>query len=288
MPNTLNHAGFSSQTLQGVGARLLRRFGGALRSTFAGMARVGRPRHDAAPQSNPSPQTAQDQPASTPPPSQPPPRRPRRGNAAPRRPAPTGRAPIADAEDAPFSPETYPGLSPEACAFFNTPAEDCDPEMLRALLVMVAHHIADNLPPEAGMTGAGAVFAELCDRLALPLDEAEPAGQPDEAAATATAEAPDALPAEPQAPGEPPAAGPPDAAPTAGIATGPVTPDTTLPPRRSARHGRPPRHARAPRSRHGRHAGCRCRHRPIGRVARSPRQALPPRRLCYAACAGPS
>jgi len=73
--------------------------------------------------------------------------------------------------DAPFTPETVPGLRPEICAILNTPLEDCDPEILRLLLAALAQSIADAMPPEAGMTDAGSVFSTLWSRLAPALDD---------------------------------------------------------------------------------------------------------------------
>ena len=64
-----------------------------------------------------------------------------------------------------LTPEAYPGLSPEACAILNTPLEECDPDVLRLVLCALAHHLADVLPPELGMTDGKAVFSALWGRL---------------------------------------------------------------------------------------------------------------------------
>ena len=81
-----------------------------------------------------------------------------------RQPALLGRPPFPDSDDAPFTPQAYPGLSPEACAILNTPVEDCDPEILRLLLAVLARHIADSMRPELGLD-AETLFSTLCDRL---------------------------------------------------------------------------------------------------------------------------
>ena len=90
------------------------------------------------------------------------------------RPAPVTRT-LFSHGNAPFSPETVPGLGPEICAVLNTPLEECDPEIVRILLASLAQTIAQSAPSEeAGMTDAQALFSTLWGRLAGALDEAAP------------------------------------------------------------------------------------------------------------------
>jgi len=182
----------ASQPRQGVGARLLRRLGGTVRNAIAG-SRVlaGALRQQAA--SYPGigraePHSADARPAAvqTPLPRRPhtvplaPPSRPVR---APwlarllcrrRRPARFSHPPFPTDPDALFSAETFPGLPPEFRTFLNMPLEECDPEMLRVVLMALAATIADAMPPEAGLTDAGAVFSTLWGRLAGSLDDPGP------------------------------------------------------------------------------------------------------------------
>ena len=276
--------------------------GSAVRSVIAGgIAIAGRLRRSAAPEPRRTPPAPRD-PAASPAPRRPrvpprpraaaavaPPRRPgwlarwfgprRRQQAAP------DRAPPPDRDDAPFTPQAYPGLSPEACALFNTPVEDCDPAILRVVLAVLARHIADRMGPVLGQD-AETLFAALCDRLstvpgdagpdAAPAAAAVPArATPAEAApdpaATAPAQADQADQADATAAG---AAVMRETTPDAAALTGPVR-------RRSLLHdaGRPLPYRSRPlpyRRRSRLHRGVR--HR---------RQRLPSRRLCYAACAGP-
>jgi len=221
----------------------------------------------------------------------------RRHPASPDWPAP------ADFGRTPFTPEAYPGLSAEDCAFLNTPVEECDPDLLRLILSVLVEHIVDCLPPELGMD-AKALFSTLCGRLGTVPDAAapdvspaeQPAAAPDVPENAAPATAPDPAVAPAAAPATPPGAPPApqiqpqgtepagDAAPAIVITWG-TTADTAGLPRnvfsRRARFdiSRPFRHRRrwlVPNRRS-------CAHRRL--VADM--QRLPPRRLCYAACAGP-
>ena len=81
-------------------------------------------------------------------------------------------------DDLPFTPETCPGLPPEMCAFLNTPAGQCDPDILRVVLESLARHIADCMPPELGLTDAGAVFSTFRSRFGALLGEAGPDAPP--------------------------------------------------------------------------------------------------------------
>ena len=285
--------GLPTQPHQGVAARFFRRFGGAVRGAIAGISRAGSPRRPAEPPPRLTSATVQDPGPATHARRPPAPRRPRATPPAPparpgwiarwfgltpRKPALSRRRTFPDRDDAPFTPETHPGLSPEACAFFNTPVEDCDPELLRLLLTVLAQQLADVLPPELGMTDAQAVFDTLWGRLAGPLGDtgpdAEPAGQPEDAPASPT----DAAPVSPPATlPEAPAAAIPDGMAIAAASA--ITPDIAGLPKPSRRRSQSFRR------------GCR---RPFRRGrTRLPRglrngpPSLPPRRLCYAACAGP-
>src|SRR5487761_2421286 len=216
MPTTLHPAGLSSQPHQGAGARILRRFGRAVRSVIAGgITLAGGLRRPAAPQPGRNPPAPRDL---APPPSPSRPRRPRAAAPVPPprparfgwlarwfgrnrpRPASLARPPFPDSDDTPFTPEAYPGLSAEACAIFNTPVEKCDSDILRLVLAALALHIADAMPPELGMTDAKAVFSSLWGRLGAEPGEARPDAPPAEAPTPAPATPKDA---EPDAPGAP-------------------------------------------------------------------------------------
>ena len=101
-----------------------------------------------------------------------------------RRPAPTNAAPLPDTPDAPFTPEAYPGLTPEACALLNTPVEDCDPDTLRLVLSVFATRLAK--APALGGLDANALFATLCERLGAAPDSPAPDPQPDAAPSAPT------------------------------------------------------------------------------------------------------
>lgn len=260
MPIAPRPAAPSSQTHQGIGARFFRRLGGAVRGAIAGIARAATRRRPAT--TPPRPQAARniETPAAT---RQA--RPPRRPSAA--KPAQPGwiarrlglgrqrsrRPRLPSLGNAPFTPETCPGLTLQDCAFLNTPVEDCDPEVLRPLLSALAQHIAAALPPELGMSDPQAVFATLWGRLGC---ETTPAPAPPEH--------PDPAPP-PSAEADVPAA--PDSVASALQ----HSPDRTVPSHRR----RPP-----PRNRRQRVRGCRA-------LLRRAAQRPPMRRLCYAACAGP-
>ena len=185
----------------------------------------------------------------------------------------------------PFTPEAYPSLSPEVCAFLNTPVEDCDPDLLRVVLDMLAQHIADSVPAELGLD-AKALFAELWGSLGSELDpdrpDIPPAEAPPAPPATLKPATPDAVsPARGQGQGTEPAD---DAALAEGAAPD-IMPDAAAPNAAVPRANRSPSD-RDRRVRHHRLWSVRCR-RSRPRRRRATRQPLPPRRLCYAACAGP-
>ena len=203
------------QTHQGVGARIVRRFGRAVRGAISGILRPGsRQRPAASPSATPAPAAAGLEPPAPPSrlriPHQPRvPRRPR----AERRPriarwsAPTqpiqptrsgwmarwfGRKPrqpasgpsLSATSDFQFTTEAYPELTPEACAILNTPVGDCDPELLRLMVSVFAAQLA--AMPELGLSDAKALFATLWQRLGAPLGDTAPDAAPDAAPATTT------------------------------------------------------------------------------------------------------
>ena len=286
----------TSSPHQGVGARFFRRLGGAVRDALAGgIARAtGRRRSiTARPSRNPPAPEAQAAPS---------PRRSRaphpRRAAAPALPARPGwiarcfgladrlpwllrRATSPDDDTAPFTPETHPGFSPEVCDFLNTPVAECDPNELYLALCVLAQCLAESLPPELGMD-AKALFSTLWDRLGPPQAEAGPdtpadAPHPPAAAAPEPAELDAQAPSpQSQAQGSEPADGTPATA----------APRTT--PARVSLAGSGFRGSRSP-SDGG--PSFRRRRSPVERrrprLRRAPLQALPLRRLCYAACAGP-
>ena len=190
MVKTLRTSHPASQSPQGIGARLVRRLGGAVRNALAGgLALAGALRRPSASQSGfglPEARNAHARPAPerarTPcrartappiPPSQPA----SAGQGAPchgRRPPELSSRPLFPAGDVPFTPETVPGLGPELCAVLNTPLQDLDPKILRILLASLAQTIAPSMPPAAGMMDAHSIFLSLWSRLAGALDAAAP------------------------------------------------------------------------------------------------------------------
>ena len=277
------------------------------------IARAGRLRRPAALPPSANPQPARDLQAPTPPRR---PRAPRQSPPAPparpswiarwfgrgrRQPAWSASSLFPAGNDAPFTPEAYPGFPPELCAILNTPAEDCDPELLRLVLAVFARHLADNLPSELGLD-AEALLSTLCGRLGASLDEAGPDAAPAEEADEAPGSTADAMPAEalssPHDLTEIQAASLPVDAAIGGVPA--AAPHTKILPKPGLYDSRSPRRSWRPRIH-----GCRnlvsrgfrnrqrrlcCRQRAVLPVCRghSNRQPAPPlRRLCYAACAGP-
>ena len=299
MPSAPLTVGLPSQTHQGGGARLLRRLGGAVRTVIAGGSALARGlRRPAAPQSRRAPPAPRG-PAAPPAPKQPrAPRRPRAASSVQlpqaarsgwmarwfgrnrRQPALDSQPPLPDSDDAPFTPEVYPGLSPEVCAFLNTPVEECDPDLMRVVLAMLARHIADSMPPELGMD-VEALFSTLYGRLGAEPGEAgadaPPAEEPSPAPATLTAASPTP---EIESHGTEPAE---DAVTATSVATV-TTSDAASPAGPGVRRNRSPFDRGLPFRR--RSLAIRCRS-PFRRSF--PRRSQPPlaRRLCYAACAGP-
>ena len=285
-------AGLPSQPPQGIGARILHRFGRAVCSAVTGITRAATARRRTAPSSSPTPAAARDVEATIPPSRKRAPRRPR--TVPPASPPGSGwiarwfgvkrrqpeRAPLPDGDDAPFTPEAYPQFSPEACALLNTPVEECDPDILRLILSVLAVQIADSLAMSEA--DARALFTTLRQRLGAPLGDTPdtaPEVEPDEAPATAMDAVPDAPPVSPDAPPETQPAGLPDCAAITAAAAPEIMPDTALPPPPGVHRTRSLQHDHRRLSRRGRTA--------LPRVSRGGQRRLPSRRLCYAACAGP-
>ncbi len=289
MRDALLPAGLSSRTQRRGGVRILRRFGGAVRSVIAiGVALTGRRLRSAAPRPDRAAVASAPVPAERTSPGHMPGARRRRVAVPALDPAPARcgrlahwlgrrqparRPPLPTRDDTPFTPEGYPGLSPEACALLNTPVGQLDPEALRAVVAAFAMHIADSLPPELGLD-AGALFSNFYDRLGADHDEVgpEPIVPPEDAAAPAAPISP--LPAtEPE---------PADIARMAPAVVRGATPEA-VPQARSAFRQRCALPV-AGRSFHRdrRRPGLAMRRRLPGRP-----QRLPARRPCYAACPGP-
>jgi len=310
-----------TQNPQGSSARIFRRLGGAVRGAISGGVALAARRPEAV-KPNRAPPQPRD-PAAPPAPRRsrlpraavPAPTAERRGwfarwfGSRRSRPAgladpamPPGRGRRRASKDPLFTPKTHPGLSPEACAFFNTPVGECDPEMLQQVLALLAEQIAGAIGPGLGMD-AEALFSHICGRLGV-TPGAAGADAPSAPPPEATEPAADAAAAEPPAPtpadtpagtalGAPPnspqqAQGiePADDAAVA-AAEGSTTNAIFLAGADLRRHpslagdSRPFAHRR-------RHLVARRRLRSNRGLPGGFRSTLPPRRLFYAACAGPS
>lgn len=290
MPNAIPPPHPASQPRQGLGARIARRFGGAVQGVIAGITRRSQ---KPAPPSDPTSQPAQDKQAPAKPRQPSAPRRPH--SAPPATPRPGwfarwfGRRPRqpealdpGECTDTRFTPETCPGLSPEACALFNTPVEDLDSDTLQVLLAALVHMVAASLPAELGMQPQ-AVFDTYWERLRpepeVTEPDAPPPEQPDPPPVPQDQAEPDVSPLQPvpaQRRKHAAATEPPVASATTPHPAGPAEP-FSRPGRTRPDRGRWPRSRRSPALR-----------RPFGRRRASGDAHHPPvRRLCYAACAGP-
>jgi hypothetical protein len=196
-------AALTSQPRQGFGARVaggISRFGAALRSVVAG----GLRRPQSGPDSRTGPATRTVLDADSPLAAKPvrAPRRsgrPRKGGLA----RLFGRRPMAavpeqscELPDFDLSEEACPGLSPEARAFFNTPLEECDPEVLGVVLEALAGLIAGSMTPREGMRDMRDVFLALSSRMeavSVEAVHAPPDALPEVAAAPAEAAASTAI-----------------------------------------------------------------------------------------------
>ena len=198
MANALEIPQLASRSRQGVGARLLRRLGGAVRNAIAGsLALAGAVRRPAASQpglGHTVARNAEARPALGGPAAA---RAQRAAAVAPSNPAPAGRRRPTQARttffpedpNVPITPETVPGLGPEICAVLNTPLGECDPEVLRILLASLAIAIGHSMPAESGFVDPQGLFSSLWDRFAGLLDQPPP-DAPAPAAPTAPAPAP--------------------------------------------------------------------------------------------------
>ena len=198
MPTALHIAGLPSQPHHGVGARLVRRLGGAVRSVIVrGITLAGTLRRPAAPQTSPAAAQHPDPrtptrlraphrpptPSTSPAPRERSPAKRAGEGAAPllppwlvrlladrrRHPAPVRRPAFLNQGDAPFTLEAFPQLSPKACAVLNTPLKDCDPKTLELLVSTFTQYINQVMSPEAGITDPTATFPDLWHRISTAL-----------------------------------------------------------------------------------------------------------------------
>jgi len=137
MSIALHIAGLPSQSQQGMGARLVRRLGGAVRSVIgSGISFAGTLRRPAVPQTSRSHAAAQDPEAPSAPSRVPVRQRPRTALPVPLsvppllarllarrhcRPAPISRPAFLNQGDMPFTPEAFPQLSPSLCRSQHPP-----------------------------------------------------------------------------------------------------------------------------------------------------------------------
>jgi hypothetical protein len=225
MPTALLTAGLPSQPHQGVGARLVRRLGGAVRSAIVGgIALAGALRRPAVSQTSRDRAAAQDPQAPAPrrvsvphppratlpaPPPLPPllahllARRERR-SASVSRPACLGQG------DVHFTPEAFPQLSPKACAVLNTPLKDCDPKTLDLVVSTFTQYVNQVMSPEVAPTDRAATLPNLWHRLSTALGDPEADTSPLTPAAESATPA-DAAPDAPVASPNPPVEAPPTA-----------------------------------------------------------------------------
>ena len=314
MPTALHIAGLASQPHQGVGARLVRRLGGAVRSVIVrGIALAGTLRRPATPQDPqpPAPRRVRQPRPALPATLLPPPllahllaaRR-------HRHPATASRHAFLNQGDTPFTPEAYPQLSPKACAVLNTPLKDCDPKTLELVFSAFTQHINQIISPEAGIMDPAVFFPNLWHRLSTALAETKA-----DASLSTTAEAVPPTPADtvrdaPLMPPHPPVQAPPTgptrlwtndaprlapvplSGPTASdhpAAVAPKTqPDIAAPSGPVGHRSRPFRYGTQSFARRRRRHVRRCRAFVHARGVRDGLQCVPPpRRLCHAACTGP-
>jgi len=226
MPVALATAGLPSQPRQGVGARLIRRLGGAVRSVIgSGINLAAALRRPAVPQTSrnhaatqaPAPRQVRGPSRPRTPSTSPalrersPAKRAGKGAATLLPPwlarllarrhhrlAPVSRPAFRNRGDIHFTPQAFPQLSPKACAVLNTPLKDCDPKTLNLLVSAFTQHINQVISPEAGIADPTAAFPNLLHRLSTALNDAKadtsaPA-MPEAAPATPTDALPDAPP----------------------------------------------------------------------------------------------
>jgi len=248
MPTALHIAGLPSQPPQGVGARLVRRLGGAVRSAVvSAITLAGALRRPAVPKTGRHRTAAQD-------PQAPAlsrvhvPHRPRTPStstsAAPRAwaakqtkapakragegaaplpppwlahllaarrqrcPAATSRPACLSQGDIHFTPQAFPQLSAKACAILNTPLKDCDPKTLKLLVSAFTQHVTQVMSPEAGVADRAAAFPNLLHRLNAALADTNTDASLSITPQAAAATPTDAMPDAPIASPQPPPTAP--------------------------------------------------------------------------------
>ena len=313
MPIALHPLGRASQSRHGVGARLVRRLGGAVRSAIVGGIALASALRRPAPSQTSQDHAAAQHPEAPPPRRVPLPRRPSAALPAPS-PLPPWLAPLLARRrrrpaclnhgDAPFTPEAYPQLSPKACAVLNTPLEECDPKTLELLISTFTQYINQVMAPEAATADPQAALPNLWHRISTALADikadtsfsatpqpvpATPADKvPDAPVASLHPPAPPTAPAMPSAKDAPslsplPLSGPPADATITTVA--PKTPPEIAAPSAPVLH-RSLRYDTQSFACSRRHFRC-CRPLFPRGVLDRPQCLPPPWRLYYAACTGP-
>ena len=239
MPVALATAGLPSQPRQGVGARLIRRLGGAVRSVIgSGINLAAALRRPAVPQTSrnhaatqaPAPRQVRGPSRPRTPSTSPalrersPAKRAGKGAATLRPPwlarllarrhhrlAPVSRPAFRNRGDIHFTPQAFPQLSPQACAVLNTPLKDCDPKTLNLLVSAFTQHINQLMSPEAGIADPTAAFPNLLHCLSTALDDAKADTSAPATPKAAPATLPGAVPDAPVASPHPPVQAPPTA-----------------------------------------------------------------------------
>ena len=244
-----------------MGVRFVRRLGGAVRNAVAGgLAHAGILRRPIASQpsvghdsmardadARPASMLAGDADARPAPMRAPGPCKPRTAAAAPspeparpgrlarfagrRRSARRSREQFPDADVMYFTPQAFPSLTPEACAFLNTPLEECDPDILLFMFSGLTDYLLA-LPEGADTPDPMELFATLWARLGEVRGgaprQATPADAPDAASIAPADAAPDPSPASPDPlPDMPMAAQPDNAAVIVAIDAPETAPDAT-------------------------------------------------------------
>ena len=197
-------AGPPAQPPQGVGARVVRRFSEWRAALHNAVARRLRLRQ------LPRARVASD---ADNPPALVPERTPRRPRATPSVPPPcpdllgwlarlSARSRMAagarqrrERRSGPLTLEEFPGIAPEALAFFNTPMDECDPELLHSVFETFAELIEPAMSGRSRAPDVQDVFRTLSSRLAAVRAEAP------EAAAATPPESPASADVSPASPG---------------------------------------------------------------------------------------
>ena len=284
MPIALTTAGLPSQPRQGVGARLVRRLGGAVRSVIgSGIDLAAALRRPAVPETSrdhaaaqaPAPtrvRVPRSRHAAVSAPLRLPHRLARLLLARRHHPAAGSRPAFRNQGDKPFTPQAFPQLSPKACAILNTPIEDCNPKTLEPVFSTVAQHIGELMSPEAGVTDPQAILPNLWRRIGTALADTNA----DTCLSTTLRAAPPTAPTRQWTNHAPKTAQTPPPLAGRGWGEGAGMLGRSLRSSTQSFARRRPRHVR------------RCRTFVHGRGVRDGLQCLPPpRRLCHAASSGP-